>query len=386
MCPIEDIFPDGLYPYLSWATNEHPDIFWSKAPADDARPVAKNINTFLNQELYNRQKRNYGQRGYDASMFPNLSALADWRPDGLVPVDTKGGTRRISEGVYEFKVGDLNGTLDFVTWLEQFTGKQIGYTASSAGQSEKDKKVGIFNGEIQQVEQLIGIKNKSYRDCLSQLGLLFKQGVCNNLTTEEAVKIMGAKGIEWDRITQEDLKFERELTIEPIGGISELQLKRAMDNEKFIVVEALSQNPNSGVNPQWLSKQALILKGFDEADVKDAFSSDTFAVKELMSEASQAEKDIVQGKNPPLNKGADSNFIQHIVDFATDTNDLSLDVYNKLMDYAMAHTEIAVENENRNMKEIIRNRRLQILRQAGGQGLSTQDQTIQPTQTPVSIA
>ncbi len=353
-CLLTDLFPDNYWPYITWQTNEDLDVFWSKAPADDARPVAKIINTMINQELYNRQKRNYGQRGYDAEMFPNVAALADWRPDGLVPVDTKGGNRQISQGVYEFKVGDLNGTLDLVTWLEGFTGKQLGYTSSAAGQSENDKKVGVFQGEIQQVEQLIGVKNKSYRDALSRIGLLFKQGCDHNLKKEVAIKIMGASGVEWDTIGPEDMKTTRPLTIEPVGGTSELALKRAEDNDKLVAL----QDPNLGVNPQWKARQMLLIKGFTEEDIKDAFSNDTFAEKELLAEAAEAEKLIVEGQIPKLNRGADSNFMQHIVDFATDTEDLTDDQYKNLMQYAMAHTDIAVENEARNIKDMIRQKRM----------------------------
>lgn len=350
-CLLTELFPDDLYPYAIWHTNEDPDLMLSKAPADDARPVAKIINTMINQELYNRQKRNYGQRAYDAEMFPNVQALADWRPDGLIPVDTKGGGRRISEGVFEFKVGDLSGTLDLVTWLESFTGKQVGYTSSGAGQSENDKKVGVFQGEIQQVEQLIGVKNKSYRNCLTRIGLLFKQGADHNLKKDVAIKLMGAKGVEWDTFGPDDLKTERNLTIQPVGGTSEIALKRLQDNEKIAM---LTSPILTSVNPQWRDREILLLKGYTEEDVKDAFSSDTFAQKEILSEAAQAEKDIVEGKTPGLNRGADANFMQHIVDFATDTEDLSDETYKKLMDYAMAHTEIALENGARNIKEMLR--------------------------------
>jgi hypothetical protein len=352
VCPMTDLFPDNLYPYPTWHTNEDPDVFWSKAPCDDARGVANTINTFINQETYNRQKNNYGETHYDAQMYPNVQALIDSRPDKHVPVDTKNGTRPLSSGIFKVPVVGLNGTLELVTWLEAFTGKQIGYTSSSAGQSESDKKVGVFQGEIQQVEQLIGIKNKSYRDCLSHIGLLFKQGLEHNLTTSVSIKIMGAKGIEWDELSPEDLKTDKPLTITPVGGTSELQLKRVEENEKLAVLA----DPSIQVNPQWKARQMLLLKKFSEEDVKDAFSSDTFAVKELLSEAAQSEKDIVEGRMPRLNRGADSNFMQHIIDFATNTEDLSLKQYKDLMDYAMAHTDIAVENEARNIKKMIRDR------------------------------
>ena len=365
-CPIEDLFPDGLYPYVVWHTNEDPDLMLSKAPADDARAVAKIMNTMINQELYNRQKSNYGETHYDAEMYPNIKALTDPRPDKHVPVDTKGGNRPLSTGIFKVPVPGLNGTLDLVTWLEGFTGKQIGYTSSSAGQSENDKKVGVFQGEIMQVEKLIGIKNKSYRDALSRLGLLFKQGLEHNLSKPMAIKMMGAKGIEWDELGPDDVKTDKDLGIQPVGGTSEMQLKRQTDLEKRATLIDLQS-----VNPQWKEKQLLLLSQFTEEDVKDAFSTDTFAQKELLSEAAQAEKDIVEGKEVKLNRGADSNFIQHITDFATNTEDLDLETYTKLMDYAFAHVDVAVENESRNIKEMIRQKKMQVLTDPNQTGKST---------------
>lgn len=348
---LTDLFPDNLWPYITWHTNEDPDVFWSKAPVDDAKPIAKIINTFINQELYNRQKRNYGQRAYDAEMFPNVQALSDWRPDGLVPVDTKGGTRKLGDGILEFKVGDLNGTLDLVTWLDTFTGKQMGNTPSSQGQAETDKKATVFVGEVRQVEQFIGVKNKSYRNALSRLGMLFKQGLEHNLSKAVAVKVMGGKGAEWKELTPEDLKTESELSIEPVGGTSEMELKRLQDGEKAAVLPTLM-----AVNPQWKERQTLLLSGFTEEDVKDAFSQESFAEKELLSEAAQAEKEIVEGKTPKLNRGASAAYMQHIVDFATDTEELDLDTYQRLMEFAMAHADIVIENQTRDIKALLAQR------------------------------
>jgi hypothetical protein len=349
---LTELFPDNLWPYITWHTNEDPDVFWSKAPCDDAKPIAKIINTFINQELYNRQKRNYGQRAYDARAFPNVAALADWRPDGLVPVDmTASGDKPLSSLVHEFQVGDLNGSLEMLSWLENFTGKWMGNTPSSQGQSESDKKATVFVGEVRQVEQLIGIKNKSFRNALSRLGLQFKQGLEHNLTKPVAVKIMGGTGVEWEELTKDDLKTESELTVQPVGGTSEMELKRLRDSEKAEVLPTLL-----AVNPQWKERQTLLLKGFTEEEVKDAFSQESFAEKELLSEAAQAEKDIVEGKAVKLNRGATASFMQHIVDFATNTDDLDDAIYAALMEFALAHQDIVIDNMNRDVKQMLAQR------------------------------
>jgi uncharacterized protein YueI len=140
--------------------------------------------------------------------------------------------------------------------------------------------------------------------------------------------------------------------------MSEQTLKRAQDLEKKA---ALLDPSMQAVNPQWKARQILLLSNFNEEDIKDAFSPDTFAQKELLSEAAEAEKMILEGKKPKINRGADSNYMQHIIDFATNTETLSDEQYKKLMDFAMAHTDIAIENEARNIKEMIRQKRLEAM-------------------------
>lgn len=351
-----DILPDNQWPYVVWQTNEDPDVLFSKAPCDDARPVAKIINTMINQELYNRQKMNFGETHYDVDMYPNVAALVDTRPDKYVPVDTLGGKRPLSSGIYKVQVGALTGTLDIVTWLDQFTGRQTGNTPGSQGDSEGDKKATVFVGEIQQVEQLIGIKNKSFRDALSRLGLRYKTGLEYNLSTPEAVKVMGGKGAEWVELSKEEVKRVSSLRIQPVGGTSDLQLKKVQDNEKKTALGVLQT-----VNPQWKERQILLLSGFEEDDVKDAFSANSFATRELLSEAAMAEEDIVAGKKPKLNRGATADFMQHIIDFATNTDNLSTEIHGKLIDYAMEHTDIVLANLNRDVKKMLADRAAQAL-------------------------
>lgn len=345
------MFEDNMWPYICWHTNEDPDIFWSKAPADDARRVANLINRFLHQELYNREKENNGRELFDAEMVPNLAQLTDTRPDAKIAIDTKGGSRALTSAVTRLSSGALNGTLDLITWLETFTGKQLGYTSSSAGQSENDKKVGVFEGEIAQIEELIGVKNKSFRLALSILGLKFKTNAEQRIDKEISVKVMGAKGVEWVKMTPDDFKTAGTLTIQPIGGTSELKLKEIQKNKKLNSLSLVQS-----VNPQWKDRQYLLLTGFTEEDVKEAFSSESFAEKELMSEAAMAEKEIVEGKTPKPNRGATNSFMQHIIDFAVNTDDLPIETFKKLIAYAESHVDIVLENMNRSAKEMIAKR------------------------------
>ena len=63
-------------------------------------------------------------------MFPDVAKLdrAQTRPDALVPVDTKGGTRKIGDGIYSFQTPELRGTIDLINWMNDVTGRNVGVT------------------------------------------------------------------------------------------------------------------------------------------------------------------------------------------------------------------------------------------------------------------
>jgi hypothetical protein len=141
--PLKEVFKSNLWPFLSWATHPDPWNFWSKAPADDIRPIAEVIRVLTNQELDNRQKKNWGQRAYDPEMFPNPAEL-EWRPDGLVAV--KSGTAKVMEigrGLYQFETPELQGTIDLVQYLDDMIGRKSGITNDVQGESRPAKSAFI---------------------------------------------------------------------------------------------------------------------------------------------------------------------------------------------------------------------------------------------------
>lgn len=356
--PLREIYSivepmdDALWPYEVWHTHEEARVFWSKSPADDARPIANNINRILNQELYNREKSMKGQRAYDPQMFKDVQALKDWRIDGLVPVDTKNGTRQISQGIYEFKAGELSATVNLIEFLDSYGGQKTGVTPSSQGASEADKKVGIFYGELKQIEDRLGLTNKSYKEAWAGIALRFRVGLKDHMKTSTAIKMMGATGIEWDEISADDQNTLRDYEIVIEGGDDSMLQRKEEDKIK---IDALSRTTT--VNPIWKDRETLKAAGYDEETLKEAFSLADPGLKSLLAEAAQAEQDILEGKTPKINRGANAAFMQHIMDFA---KDLSMPDKNKenilaikLMKYARDHALIAAKNEARNAIQII---------------------------------
>jgi hypothetical protein len=72
---------------------------------------------------------------------------------------------------------------------------------------------------------------------------------------------------------------------------------------------------------------------------KDSNGSD-----ELMSEAHQAIQEILAGDKPKLNRGATELYIQTIINYAQDSEDLTDEEYKTLIAFAEAHVPIASDN------------------------------------------
>jgi hypothetical protein len=358
VCKLVDMFSiiepydKPLWPYVIWHTHEDPRVFWSKAPCDDVRPISRSINKFINQELYNRDKKNMGHRLYDPKMVKDVKSLGDWRVDGLTPVDV-GQNKTLSQSVHNLDVGVLNGTLEMVQFLDSWGGQKTGSTPGSQGNAPSAQKVGIFYGEMEQISKRLGVYNKSYKEAWAGIGLRFRVGIADNLEGETIpVKLLGAYGAEWPEISAEDMKSVRDFDIVVRGG-DEIQMKKKEESAR----KAAGLKDIQTINPKWRDQQQLKALGYTDDEIKDAFSMQDPGLKELLSEAAMAEQEIVKGKNPPINRGANAAFMQHLINFAQNLSMKDKEKENeiaiKINEYARAHTSIAVDNEARSALRLI---------------------------------
>ncbi len=353
---LKDIFEANAFPYVSWSTEEDPNVFWNLAPCDPVRVLAKATNRFLNQETYNREKQNKGQKAYDAEMFLDTEALDDPAVDTLIPAKVKPG-KTVAGGIHEFTVPGLGGTISFVEFLNQFIGSKTGGSPGAQGVSDKNKKVGIFFGELEQANQFIGTKNKSYNEAQEELALKYAQGLYQNLDDRGMeIQIMGASGIEWERLTKYELRKRGSLNMDVTitGGSEEEELKEVERQKKIQILGSLVT-----VNPEWRDKEAMKQAGYSEEEIREAFSTETASSKKLISQAYMAIEDMEMGRNARMNRDATARFIQTIIDYAKSV-DISEELFNKLFDYAMAHVGIASENTAREAKLVMDQKNAQI--------------------------
>lgn len=344
--PLKQVFYSELYSYITWATHPEAYNFWSKSPCDDVWPVSEAIKELVSQTMFNLKKRNEPQRAYDPEIFPNHWEL-DYIPNGLVTANSKEGEVNIKNGIYTFETPETtNITINMTEWLDSYLGKKTGITPDAQG-SSKEKTNGIYYGNMQQVADRMGLYNKNYSEFQTELGIRFYWGAREHLRGKEAVRIMGTQeGSQWEEVMRKDLKTKRELEVSAVSSSAEVAQSENKKKNRLISVQEIVKNPTlvKEVNPKWVVEQLLRAGDFEDDEIHEGMSKDDYGNRELMAEAMEAVEMILEGKEPKRNRGANPAFLQKILDFSLDHEELDDATYAKLIKYVEDHVPIAVDN------------------------------------------
>lgn len=356
--PHKEMFSSNLYPWVSWATHEDNKNFLSKSYADDMYSVADAVHTLFNQELTNREKRNMNARAFDKDMFPDVAKLdqAQHRPDALVAADTKGGTRQLSQGIYEFKTAELSGTINLIDWMNAEMGKDVGVTDLSMGGSQQtNKKASVVFAEQQNISKRLLLRSSPYTEAMGEIGKLFIQGLKDHMPAKKAVRLIGDEAEGWEEITRLDLDTYSDLDIRIISSSIEMKNSQLKKEARLKVLSEISANPNEVVlvNPRGIVEEKLRSGGeFDDAEIAVLMDTKNYGNKEETAYAHKAIQDIKNGDKPDLFFGATTLFLEIIYDFARNyRSKIGEKKYIKYLDYIDAHNDIVMENLQRKAKD-----------------------------------
>lgn len=367
----ESICSSGLYPWDTYATHEDDENFLSKSYGDDLYAASDAIVAMFNQELTNREKRNFGARAYDKDMFTDVRKLdeAMHRPDGLVPADTKGGSRRISEGIYEFKVGELGGTVNLIDWITGTLGRNSGANDLAMGSvQEASKKASVTFAEQKSVSKRLSWAAQPFQEMMASLGKKYIYGLKDHMPSKMAIKLLGEHGWDWDQITRLDLDTTKDVDV-----LITSTDKQVADNEMKMqrrkeALAGVAQSPN--INPIWRDEEVLrSVGGYDDVEIAIALDTKTYSDRKSLAKAAEAIQVILQGKKPEVWHGANTAFMQKIKDFAVDNRTTLKAKYDVLMEYVLQHVEIAKENMERKAMEDAAMMQQQQLQQTAAEGV-----------------
>jgi hypothetical protein len=348
-----------LMPWVSWATHEDNKNFLSKSYGDDMYGVADATHTLFNQELTNREKRNFQARGYDIDMFPDVAKLdqAQTRPDALVPVRVAAG-KRIEDGIFTFETGELRGSIDLIDWMQEQSGRSVGVTdLSMGGVQNVSKKATVVFAEQQNISKRLLLRSSPYTEAMGEVAKLFVQGCKDHLPAEKALKRLGIEGQGWDAVIRRtDLDLYGDVDVKVVSSALEMRNSQLKKEARMKVLDTISLDPVQAaqVNPRWLVEEKLRSGAeLDDAEIKIAMDIKNYGDKEEQSRAHAAIQAVQHGEQPETYYGATTLFMQIIHDFAVNNrNTLGDRKYNILIDFEMAHAPIAQENMMRKAQEV----------------------------------
>lgn len=349
--PLKELYSKELYPWTSWASHEDDQVFWSIGFGDILYPCADSIMTLFNQELTNREKINFNPRAYDKDMIPNVGQLdrAQYRADALVEVNTFGGSRKLSDAVYRFESGEIQGTTNLIDWVRTGIGKDTGITDIAQGASiQATKKVNVAFMEQASIAKRIGYKSKSYTECWGEIGLRYRQGLIDHMSKEQYIEVLGEEGIEPDVMTRDDLYTKADLGVRIIESSSqkaEAELKKQGRIQGYGLL-ANSQNVNSEMRDAGIMRDVM---GMTEAEIRQWLDTHNYASRDSIAKAHIVIQELLDGEEPALNFAADIPFLNEIRNYAIehrnklspkDGEDIQDSTFYKFMQYFAAHAQI----------------------------------------------
>lgn len=318
--PWKETRPSGKSPWHSYATHEDDKNFWSKSYADDFYNVADAIIIMVNQELTNREKKNYHGRAFDKDMFTDVAKLdaAQFKPDALVPANTMGGVKKISEGIYEFTTPELKGTIDLVGWLSSYTADKVGTDEITPVPKGGKNNIGVQLAMQAKQSKRIGLRADAFKECYASLGQTYIEGLAECMPPRVSVQLIGENGFveeaELKRIEVRELKNNIGITV--ISTAEQEQADQMKKDSRVKAVEMVAQNPNLTRYEKETIYRNVGQFGEDEItfllDTKGEYS------KKQIAYASQNIQDILFGKEPDIYYGADNSYFSYLNNYLID--------------------------------------------------------------------
>lgn len=337
-CKMKDIFPKELYPFWTWATNPSPFEFWTPGALDQVREIFMAQGKSINQLIDNAEQINRPMKGVVADSIRRLSDLSYGR-DKIVPF--KKGTD-MRQAVKVFETSPISTPIDVYNQLESIGNIESGVTADIKGASDEDK-VGIYEGNLANVSDRLGLLNKSYSNGYHRFAQLYKLGVEEHMTKQEAVQVLGPDGVEYKALTKEDVSGEMNIVVE--AADAELNNDIREKRNKLQYLQSKAQDPN--INQKTRFEMEAQIAGFSQDEIQRLLQ-DEFADAELMSEAARDAERLLAGEEPDPNDAANNAYRQYLVDYLRDhKEDMEKEIFDNFVEYLEKLRPIVTNNTQR---------------------------------------
>lgn len=341
---LTEVFGSDTFPYATWAPFPRLDEFWTPGVGELFKEVNIAQNIILSQILDNNAFRNYGMKAYDSSKVPNPADLKP-RPMGKVPVNG-----RPQDIIMDIKFPSLDNAGETYKLLESIFDKESGITAQARGvPNTKRMSATEFSGLLDQVADKFFLNSKLYKSALRRIAELFYYGIEENLTKAQRIRILGTSGVEWVKVSAEDVKAEFDIQIST--GTQEENNKNLARDRMREYVRDNRENPR--LNQRFLDEREAEVMGFDMNEIQRLLNPDLEADWETLSEAVQENQDMLN-KDVKPNRTATTGHIEKHLEFLRTTQDLKPEVINRVLEHARLEIPMAEKNAQLKVSSMIK--------------------------------
>lgn len=345
VCPLEEKFESGMWPYWSWAV--FPDLteFWTPSYCDYVREPFMAQAVSINQMLDNAEQINKPQRLVDVGAFEDLSQLK-YRRNGVI--EAKEGTD-VNKAFQIVEVKSIDTPIKVYTLLDGISEKASGVTAAAQGDAENnaDAKAAIYKGNQENSADRFGFLNKSYAFGYNRFAKLYQAGVKEHLVKKTAIEILGPNGVEALEISRRDIFRKKDkfgILVE--SSNAELALSQEEKAQQLAFLDKQAAIPNQQVqNPKKAYELSAKIAGFDEGTIVELMDTTNFGTAGTLSEAMRDIEMILDGEKVTPNEIADTNYQQRFVDYIQQNKEkIDEGQFNALMAYLEAISPIVIRN------------------------------------------
>lgn len=343
---IEDVFKSGLYPFWTWATDPDLSEFWTLSPVDQMRDIFMVQGASIDQLLDNAEQINKPMKGVVGDAVKNLNSLRYGRDK---TVRFKKGTD-MTKAVRVFETPALQSPLEVYNMLETIGSLESGVSPATKGVADEDK-VGIYEGNMQQVADRMGLLNKAYADGYYRFAKLFYYGVKEHLNTKVAIEIVGHDGVELEEITKRDVKGFAEMGIDIEASDAEMNASAVDQKNKLNYLSNARQS--AVVNQKVREEMEATIAGFEQDEIRRLMDKDEFGDAELLSEASRDIENLLRGIEVKPNMNATNAYKSKIVDYMMDQHEnMDKETWERFVQYVLDIDQYVMANMVRKANQV----------------------------------
>jgi len=357
---LEDVFDNGKTPYVSWATHYDEYSFWSKSYADDGYPITEGMRFLLNNTLENEKRRVRPQRLVDPGSVDDINDLMEYIPDGLII--GKPGRPPV---VQALPTPESRTTLDIVQYLDNTLSTKTGVL--EPGIDEKDAKVGIFYGQLQQEADRLGIVNKAYSESYAEKGYRFFWGLKQHLSKPKQIEMLGKGGVRLQQLDATELKDVDDVDdVIVSGGSASDELSAIEAERRATAIKELAQQYPEQMNASWVIRTRLRDADVSQDDIESAIEKGDIKDRDTLEEADTMIQAILLDEPTRLNQNANLVFIERLLDYAKTLDYVKVNAkgeekgvdktmkkqHDRLLDMVQAHQPIVIRNQQSQLRKM----------------------------------